>query len=276
MSKLSVTNFNKRTGSPFQNKNNKEDNSCNETNVIVHQEVVLDKSNYDVKKEKQQVLQEKVNKKTAEITTNKMVNNKGFFTEVVSHGAFHGPKAKSKSPSPESKCVSPKPPTNNNGSSASKSLMGFPSSANDLALEAKSDLESDKNISDEVKEKVIKKLFALVSMVQHTYESKVRIMAEYEKFKEKSLKEESRREKEHSEQLYKLNINFQSEVIQAIQQLRTELDISRCMTKVGEDNHSSISSKSSIICNNQDHEQPEKEDQELSTDADNELEHSNE
>lgn len=216
MSKLSVTNFSKRNGSPFQHKPN------NNTNVI-QQDVVIQKTNHDIQKEKQIELQDKVNKKTAEIQSNRNANDGGCFTEVVSHGAFQG---KGKAPTPE-KSVSPKPP---NGTK----LMGFPSSANDLALEAKSDLESDKNISDEVKEKVIKKLFGLVAMVQHTYESKVRIMTEFEKFKEKYFKDELRREHEHSEQLYRLNMNFQTEVVEAIQHLKTELDINRNVSRVVE------------------------------------------
>ncbi|CAG4978688.1 unnamed protein product [Colias eurytheme] len=213
MSKLSVTNFSKRTGSPF--KHDKDEKK------VVHEEV-LQKTNYEKQKEKSEELTQKVNKKAAEYQSNKPCS--GVFTEVVSHGAFTTKKIEKEKPKEEN-VVSSK--INNNGS---KSLLGFPSSANDLALDAKSDLESDPNISKEVKEKVIEKLFALVSMVQHTYESKVRIISEFEKYKDTHLRNELRREKEHSEQLYKLHINFQSEVIQSIQQLRSELDLTRNLT----------------------------------------------
>ncbi|XP_038219563.1 uncharacterized protein LOC119837858 [Zerene cesonia] len=220
MSKLSVTNFSKRTGSPF--KQDKEDKK-----TVVHEEV-LQKTNYEKQKEKTDELTQKVNKKAAEYQSNKP--SSGVFTEVVSHGAFTTKKIEKEKPKEEIV-----PSSKNNNSNGSKSLLGFPSSANDLALDAKSDLESDPNISKEVKEKVIEKLFRLVSMVQHTYESKVRIMSEFEKYKETHLKNELRREKEHSEQLYKLHINFQSEVIQSIQQLRSELDLSRNLTNNAEE-----------------------------------------
>lgn len=213
MSKLSVTNFAKRTGSPFQNK---------QEEIIVH-EAVLHKSSFVKQKEKQSELLQKVNKKTAEYQSNKP--SSGVFTEVVTHGAFT---SKTASKDNAVKVETPKP---GNGSNGSKSLLGFPSSANDLALDAKSDLESDVNISKEVKEKVIEKLFGLVSMVQHVYESKVRIMTEFEKYKDTHMKNEIRREKEHSEQLYKVNMNFQNEVVQAIQRLKSELDISRNITQ---------------------------------------------
>lgn len=239
MSKLSVTNFNKRTGSPFQSKINLEKQS--ETNIQLQQEVSIQKTNFDLQKQKQHELQEKVNKKTAEIQSHKNSDNEGCFTEIQAHGAFQGNVNINKKVTVECNSNSQKQ------SNGSKSLLSFPSSANDLALEAKSDLESDKNISEEVKEKVIKKLFVLASMVQNMYESKVRIMTEYEKFKEKHLKDEGRREKEHSEQLYKLNISFQSEVIQAIQQLRTELDISRNVTNNLKENNST--SKDSMVFN---------------------------
>ncbi|CAH0721197.1 unnamed protein product, partial [Brenthis ino] len=214
MSKLNVTNFSKRTGSPFKSKD-KDD----KLDGKVHEEV-LQKTNYDKQKEKNNELLQKAHKKSAEYQSNKP--SSGVFTEVVSHGAFTSKKFE-KEKSPKSDNPSPK---SNNGNS-SKSLLNLPSSANDLALDAKSDLESDPNISKEVKDKVIEKLFTLVSMVQHIYESKVRIMTEFEKFKDTHLKNEVRKEKEHSEQLYKLNMNFQSEVIHSIQQLRSELDVSR-------------------------------------------------
>lgn len=216
MSKLSVTSFKNRIGSPFNTKDK------DKADGKVHDEV-LQKTNYDKQREKNNELLQKVNKKTAEYQSNKP--SSGVFTEVVTHGAFTTKKTeKEKSPKPEN---SPTAAKSSNGTPPAKSLLGFPSSANDLALEAKSDLESDPNISKEVKEKVIDKLFTLVSMVQHVYESKVRIMTEYEKFKDTHLKNEIRKEKEHSEQLYKLNMNFQNEVIQSIQQLRSELDVSR-------------------------------------------------
>ncbi|XP_023937333.2 uncharacterized protein LOC112045403 [Bicyclus anynana] len=209
MSKLTVTNFSNRTGSPY--KNNKEEE------VRTHEEV-LQKTN--TQKEKNNELLQKANKKTAEYQSNKP--SSGVFTEVVAHGAFTTKKCeKEKSPKPDPST------TKANNANSSKSLLGFPSSANDLALDAKSDLESDPNISKEVKEKVIEKLFTLVSMVQHAYESKVRIMTEFDKYKDTHMKNELRREREHSEQLYKLNMNFQNEVIQSMQQLRSELDVTR-------------------------------------------------
>nr|XP_026498720.1 uncharacterized protein LOC113402638 [Vanessa tameamea] len=215
MSKLNVTNFTNRTGSPFNTTDN-----TDKQDGKVHDEV-LQKTNYDIQKEKNNELLQKVNKKTAEYQSNKP--SSGVFTEVVTHGAFTSKKVeKEKSPKLE---IAQSTKANNGHSS--KSFLGFPSSANDLALDAKSDLESDPNISKEVKEKVIEKLFTLVSMVQHVYESKVRIMSEYEKFKDTHLKTEIRKEKDYSEQLYKLNMNFQNEVIQSIQQLRSELDLSR-------------------------------------------------
>lgn len=214
MSKLSVTSFNNRIGSPFNTKDK------DKADGKVHNEV-LQKTNYDKQKEKNNELLQKVNKKTAEYQSHKP--SSGVFTEVVTHGAFTTKKTeKEKSPKPENS-----PTAKSSNGTPAKSFLGFPSSANDLALDAKSDLESDPNISKEVKEKVIDKLFTLVSMVQHVYESKVRIMTEYEKFKDTYLKNEIRKEKEHSEQLYKLNMNFQNEVIQSIQQLRSELDVSR-------------------------------------------------
>ncbi|CAK1541013.1 unnamed protein product [Leptosia nina] len=228
MSKLSVTNFSKRTGSPFQKIEQ-------EKEKIVHEEV-LHKSNYEKQKEKTEELVNKVNKKTAEYQSSKP--SSGVFTEVVTHGAFTTKKVENDKPKES--------PTNKGNNGNGKSRLGFPSSANDLALDAKSDLESDPNISEEVKEKVIDKLFTLVSMVQHTYESKVRVMSEFEKFKDTHLKNEVRREKEHSEQLYKLNINFQSEVIQAIQQLRSELDLSRHLSST-EDTSNLMSIKDSGI-----------------------------
>ncbi|KOB60811.1 Uncharacterized protein OBRU01_25183 [Operophtera brumata] len=218
MSKLAVTSFSKRTGSPFLNK---------QEEIIVHEEV-LHKSSFEKQKEKQSELLQKVNKKTAEYQSNKP--SSGVFTEVVTHGAFT---SKTASKDNAIKVETPQKPVN--GSNGSKSLLGFPSSANDLALDAKSDLESDPNISTEVKEKVIEKLFGLVSMVQHVYESKVRLMTDFEKFKDTHMKNEIRREKEHSEQLYKVNMNFQNEVVQAIQRLKSELDISRNITKNLED-----------------------------------------
>lgn len=209
MLRPTITDFSKRQGSPFTAKNI-------EQQVLVHEEK-LDRSPYDRQKEKQNELQEIINKKTAEIQSNKRGSD-GCFTEVVSHGAFT---SKSRSATPP-KSRSPTGIENGN-----KTLLGFPSSANDLALEAKSDLESDPNISDEVKEKVIEKLFKLVSMVQHTYESKVRVMTDFEKFKDVHLKQELRREKEHNEQLYRLNMNYQAEVVQALQQLKREFDMSK-------------------------------------------------
>lgn len=216
MSKLSVTNFSNRAGSPYKK---------GEEKAITHEEV-LEKTHLEKQKAKQNILLNKVNKKTAEYKENKP--SSGVFTEVVTHGAFtikvnekDKPKAETATPAAKS----------GNGNNNSKSLLGFPSSANDLALDAKSDLESDVNVSKEVKEKVIKKLFMLAQMVQHVYESKVRIMTEYDKFKELQLKNESRREREHSEQLYKLNMNFQNDVVQSIQRLKSELDISRHVLK---------------------------------------------
>lgn len=233
MSKLAVTNFTKRTGSPYQNK---------QEQIIVHEEV-LHKSSFDKQKDKQSELLQRVNKKTAEYQSNKP--SSGVFTEVVTHGAFT-----SKTASKDILKV------DTQKTNASKSLLGFPSSANDLALDAKSDLESDPSISKAVKEKVIEKLFGLVSMVQHVYESKVRIMTEFEKFKDTHMKNEIRREKEHSEQLYKLNMNFQSEVVQAIQRLKSELDISRNITKhIGD---SSILKDSSVDFNTSDDAQIDK------------------
>ncbi|CAH2245716.1 uncharacterized protein LOC120634307 [Pararge aegeria] len=210
MSKLTVTNFSNRTGSPYKIKDKEEQEGR------VHEEV-LQKNTYDIQKEKNNELLQKVNKKTAEYQSNKP--SSGVFTEVVTHGAFTSKKfEKEKSPKTEA------PVTKAN---SSKTLLGFPSSANDLALDAKTDLESDPNISKEVKEKIIEKLFTLVSMVQHAYEAKVRIMTEFDKFKDTHMKNELRREREHSEQLYKLNMNFQNEVIQSVQQLRSELDLTR-------------------------------------------------
>lgn len=242
MSRLNVTNFSKRTGSPFKSKE-----SSPETTKIVHEEI-LQKSHFEKQKEKQNELIQKVTKKTDEYKSNKP--SSGVFTEVVTHGAFTSKSpTKEKSPSPVVESVQTK---NANGSSSSKSLLGFPSSANDLALDAKTDLESDPNISKEVKEKVIEKLFKLVSMVQHTYESKVRIMTEFEKFKDTHLKNELRREKEHSEQLYKVNMNFQNEVIQAIQRLKSELDITRNVTDNLEQNDINVSKNSSVNFNTDD------------------------
>lgn len=215
MSKLSVTNFSNRTGS----------NKKGEEKSISHVEV-LEKTHFEKQKAKQNELIQKVNKKTAEYKENKP--SSGVFTEVVTHGSFTvKTNGKNKSKAESTATVT----KSGNGNNNSKSLLGFPSSANDLALDAKSDLESDLNISKEVKEKVIEKLFMLAQMVQHVYESKVRIMTEYDKFKETQLKNESRREKEHSEQLYKLNMNFQNEVVQSIQRLKSELDISRHVMK---------------------------------------------
>lgn len=216
MSRLTVTNFSKRAGSPYQNKQKETDEI-----KIVHEEV-LQKSNFEKQKEKQSELLQKVNKKTVEYQSNKP--SSGVFTEVVTHGAFT---SKTTPKDKLAKVENPPATSKNNGSNGSKALLGFPSSANDLALDAKSDLESDPNISKDVKEKVIEKMFGLVSMVQHVYESKVRIMSEFEKFKDTHMKNEIRREKEHSEQLYKLNMNFQNEVVQSIQRLKSELDISR-------------------------------------------------
>ncbi|XP_075986563.1 uncharacterized protein LOC142983523 [Anticarsia gemmatalis] len=232
MSKLTVTNFTKRTGSPFQK--GKEADS-----KIVHEEVI-EKSTFEKQKEKQSELIQKVNKKAAEYQSSKP--SSGVFTEVVTHGAFT-----SKTASKPAKVESPPPPKTPSASNGSKSLLGFPSSANDLALDAKSDLESDANISKEVKDKVIQKLFALVSMVQHVYESKVRIMTEFEKYKDTHMKNEIRREKEHSEQLYKLNMNFQNEVVQSIQRLKSELDISRNVSRNIEESSSGHSLKDTSI-----------------------------
>lgn len=216
MSKLSVTSFTNRTGSPFKNK--EKDQQEGRINEELPQ-----KTSHDIQKEKNQELLQKATKKTAEYQSNKP--SSGVFTEVVSHGAFTSKKSEKEKPP---KIDTPAAKHNN---ANSKSLLGFPSSANDLALDAKSDLESDPNISKEVKDKVIEKLFALVSIVQHVYESKVRVMTEFEKFKETHLRNELRREREHSEQLYKLNMNFQSEVIESVQQLRSELDLTRNFSK---------------------------------------------
>lgn len=219
MSKLTVTNFTKRTGSPFQKaKETQEDIK------IVHEEVI-EKTTFEKQKEKQNELMQKVTKKTAEYLSNKP--SSGVFTEVVSHGAFTSKNRNTNTTANATPIAKSPTPPKSNGSNGSKSLLGFPSSANDLALDAKTDLESDPNISKAVKDKVIEKLFALVSMVQHTYESKVRIMTEFDKYKDTHTKNEIRREKEHSEQLYKLNMNFQNEVVQAIQRLKSELDITR-------------------------------------------------
>lgn len=241
MSKLTVTNFNNRTGSPFKAKNNKEPQEAKN----VHEEVIHS-THYVKQKEKQNELIQKVNKKTAEYQSNKP--SSGVFTEIVTHGAFVKPGQENNVKS-ETRAISP---PKSNGANGSKSLLGFPSSANDLALDAKTDLESDPNISKEVKEKVIEKLFTLVSMVQHVYESKVRIMTDFEKFKDTHLKNESRREKEHSEQLYKLNMNFQNEVVQAIQRLKSELDISRHVTKNVEERQVDVKEDSSVIFNTSD------------------------
>ncbi|KAJ0170777.1 hypothetical protein K1T71_013549 [Dendrolimus kikuchii] len=216
-----------------------DNNSVSQEIIIVHEEASL-KSNYEKQKEKQKELLDKVNKKTAEYQANKP--SSGVFTEVVTHGAFT-PKTVTKDTTKLENATVIK----SNGTNGSKTLLGFPSSANDLALDAKSDLESDPNISSEVKGKVIEKLFSLVSMVQHVYESKVRIMTEFEKFKDTHLKNELRREKEHSEQLYKLNMNFQNEVVQSIQRLKSELDISRTVSKNVEDDHSSTIMNSSSV-----------------------------
>lgn len=216
MSKLAVTNFSNRAGSPHKK---------GEEKSITHEEV-LEKTLLEKQKAKQNILLNKVNKKTAEYKENKP--SFGVFTEVVTHGAFTVKTNDKNKPKAETATTVVK---SGNGSNNSKSLLGFPSSANDLALDAKSDLESDANISKEVKEKVIEKLFMLAQMVQHVYESKVRILTEYDKFKELQLKNESRREKEHSEQLYKLNMSFQNEVVQSIQRLKSELDISRHVMK---------------------------------------------
>lgn len=209
MSKMNVTNFDNRTGSPFRKNGDQQ---------VEVQEVVLQKTNQDIQKKNNELLQ-KANKITAVYQSHKP--SSGYFTEVVTHGAFTAKKEKE---------VSPKPEVNAN-SKTNKSPLGFPSSANDLALDAKTDLESDPNISKEVKDKVIQKLFALVSMVQHTYESKVRIMTEFDKYKDSHYKNEIRREREHSEQLYKLNMNFQNEVIQSIQQLKSEMDLTKISTQ---------------------------------------------
>lgn len=239
MPKLSVTDFSKRNGSPFQDRTSPEE-------TLNHEEV-LQKTYFEKQKEKQSALIEKVNIKTADVKSNKIARSDGCFTEVVTHGAFTSKTANkrlpTKSPTPAVK------PTN--GSNGSKSpLLGYPSSANDLALDAKTDLESDPNISAEVKEKVIEKLFALASIAQHIYESKVRLMTEFERFKDTHLKNEVRREKEHSEQLYKLNLNFQSEVIQAIQQLKSELDISgNASTEVNESGRARKDSIEFKTCN---------------------------
>lgn len=233
MSRLSVTNFSNRAGSPYKK---------GEEKSIKHEEV-LEKTHLEKQKAKQNVLLNKVNKKTAEYKENKP--SSGVFTEVVTHGAFTVKANEKEKPKSETTATVAK---SGNGSNNSKSLLGFPSSANDLALDAKSDLESDLNISKEVKEKVIEKLFMLAQMVQHVYESKVRIMTEYDKFKELQLKNESRREKEHSEQLYKLNMNFQNEVVQSIQRLKSELDISRHVIK---DNlHLQFEGNDSSVCFN--------------------------
>ncbi|XP_063389202.1 uncharacterized protein LOC134674987 [Cydia fagiglandana] len=213
MSKLTVTNFTKRTGSPF---------SKNETIEVKHEEV-LQKSPFEKQKEKQSELLQKVNKKTAEYQSNKP--SSGVFTEVTTSGAFTSKNTTAKEATKNDARASP--PKNISNGNGSKGLLGFPSSANDLALDAKSDLEADANISKETKDKVIEKLFTLVSMVQHVFESKVRIMQELEKYKDTHMKNEIRREKEHSEQLYKLNMNFQNEVVQSIQRLKSEIDISR-------------------------------------------------
>lgn len=238
MSRLTVTNFSRRTGSPFQSKSKE---SSPETTKVVHEDV-LQKSHFEKQKEKQSELIQKVNKKTAEYQSNKP--SSGVFTEVVTHGAFTT-KSQVKEKSPPIESVQQK---NTNGSN-SKSLLGFPSSANDLALDAKTDLESDPNISKDVKEKVIEKLFKLVSMVQHTYESKVRIMTEFEKYKDTHMKNELRREKEHSEQLYKINMTFQNEVVQAIQRLKSELDITRNVTDNVEQTATNVSNNSSVDFN---------------------------
>ncbi|KAF9407043.1 hypothetical protein HW555_012800 [Spodoptera exigua] len=231
MSKLTVTNFTKRTGSPFQKaKENQEEIK------IVHEEVI-EKTTFEKQKEKQNELMQKVTKKTAEYQSNKP--SSGVFTEVVSHGAFTSKNRNANTTTNATPIAKSPTPPKTNGSNGSKSLLGFPSSANDLALDAKTDLESDPNISTAVKNKVIEKLFALVSMVQHTYESKVRIMTEFEKYKDTHTKNEIRREKEHSEQLYKLNMNFQNEVVQAIQRLKSELDISRNVSENIEDSNRS-------------------------------------
>lgn len=241
MSRLTVTNFSKRTGSPFKSK----ESSPEPTKV--HDEV-LQKSQFEKQKEKQSELIQKVTKKADEYKSNKP--SSGVFTEVVTHGAFTSKSHKEKSPSPVTDSVIQS--KNTNSSNGSKSLLGFPSSANDIALDAKTDLESDPNISKEVKEKVIEKLFKLVSMVQHTYESKVRIMTEFEKFKDTHLKNEIRREKEHSEQLYKVNMNFQNEVVQAIQRLKSELDLTRNVTDNLEQNEINTSKNSSVDFNTDD------------------------
>lgn len=217
MSKLSVTNFSSRAGSPYKK---------GEEKSISHEEV-LEKTQFEKQKAKQSELIQKVTKKAAEYRENKP--SSGVFTEVVTHGSFTVKTNGKNKPKAEHTTTVPK--TGNGNANNNSKLLGFPSSANDLALDAKTDLESDSNISKEVKEKVIEKLFMLAQMVQHTYESKVRIMTEFDKFKEMQLRNESRREKEHSEQLYKLNMNFQNEVVQSIQRLKSELDISRHVMK---------------------------------------------
>ncbi|XP_053619533.1 uncharacterized protein LOC128680416 [Plodia interpunctella] len=233
MSKLSVTKFSKKAGSPFHKPKDSQEDI-----VVVHEEI--QKTHKETQKEMQNELLQKVNKKTAEYQAHKP--SSGVFTEVVTHGAFTS-KNNKEQPKLETSSTPAKAVNGNNGSK----LLGFPSSANDLALDAKTDLESDPNISKEVKEMVIEKLFALASMVQHMYESKVRVMTEYEKFKDTHLKNEIRREKEHSEQLYKINMNFQNEVIQSMQRLRSELDISRNVTKDIEENSTSSGRKDSSI-----------------------------
>lgn len=230
MSKLTVTNIKR----PILNKKDM-------PNEVKQEEI--QKTHYDKQKEKQTELMQKANKKTAEYQSSKP--SSGVFTEVTTSGAFTSKNAPVKEAvKSDSRASSPR---NGNGSNGAKSLLGFPSSANDLALDAKSDLEADANISKETKEKVIEKLFTLVSMVQHVFESKVRIMAELDKFKDTHLKNEIRREKEHSEQLYKLNMNFQNEVVQAIQRLKSEIDISRNVSQNVEEkiNHKTSNEDSS-------------------------------
>ncbi|GBP27739.1 hypothetical protein EVAR_82788_1 [Eumeta japonica] len=223
MSKATVTDFSKRTGSPYQNKNKDDADG----RVTSNDEEALKKSNKSTEKEKREELLEKINKKTAEIQSNKPKD--GIFIEVVTHGAFTAPKSfiTAENECKKSSKIEAKHAPIKNLTNGSKSLLGFPSSANDLALEAKTDLESDPNISKDVKEKVIEKLFMLVSMVQHLYESKVRISTDFEKYKEKTLRDELRLQKEHTEQLYKLNVNFQTEFVQAVQQIKSELDLCR-------------------------------------------------
>lgn len=240
MSKLTVTNFSNRKGSPFQAK-------TADTDSIVTHEEVLQKSNYEEQKCKQSELIKKVTKKTAEYQAKKPCS--GVFTEVVTHGSF-SPKNVVKDNNTNKTGNASSVPKTSNANRSSSSLLGFPSSANDLALDAKTDLESDPSMSNEVKEKVIEKLFKLVTMVQHVYESKVRIATEYEKYKETHLRNDLRREKEHSEQLYKLNMNFQSEVVQSIQRLKSELDIARNVSRDMDENE--ISSKdSSVVFNSE-------------------------